>query len=108
MRRRKLRWVAGLTLAVLATGLLVAWPRSAPLTRENYYRVEKGMTLAEVEAILGPPNLAGAKAAKWCDDTLPDRDAWNTNGYDFEEWGAIYKWGSRDKLGDRLWVRDSE
>jgi hypothetical protein len=41
-------------LAVLA-GALVLWPRPDRITRENFDRIRKGMSRAEVEAILGPP-----------------------------------------------------
>jgi hypothetical protein len=54
MRRRKLLLLlAG--LAVLAVGVVVLWPRTDRITRENYDRIQPGMTRAEVEAILGPP-----------------------------------------------------
>jgi hypothetical protein len=54
MRRRKL--IAAVGLAVLvAVGAFVVWPRPNRVTRENVSRVEKGMTQAQAEAILGPP-----------------------------------------------------
>jgi hypothetical protein len=47
-----------LSLSAVAVGLAVAawllWPRTA-ITRENGAKIEKGMTLAEVEATLGGP-----------------------------------------------------
>ena len=55
MRRRKLLVVlAG--LAVVAAGVVVLWPRPDRITRENCDRIRPGMTRAEVEAILGPPD----------------------------------------------------
>jgi hypothetical protein len=57
MRRRKpLVALAGLAV-VVAAGVVVLWPRTAPerITRENYDRIRNGMSRAEVEAILGPP-----------------------------------------------------
>jgi hypothetical protein len=55
MRRRKFRWaVAGLALlAGIATFAL--WPQSDRFSREKYEHIRVGMSLAEVEAILGPP-----------------------------------------------------
>src|SRR5436305_330604 len=54
MTRRRLLL---LSLAAIAVVLMVAWllwPRTG-ITRENARRIELGMTLAEVEAILGGP-----------------------------------------------------
>jgi hypothetical protein len=55
IRRRRLLLLglpAALMVALLAAWLL--WPRTA-ITRANAARVENGMTLVEVEAILGGP-----------------------------------------------------
>jgi hypothetical protein len=53
MRGRKLLVVV---LAVLvAVGAFVLWPRPDRITRENCERIREGMSLAEVEAILGGP-----------------------------------------------------
>jgi hypothetical protein len=55
MRRRTLLVVlAGLAL-VVATGVVVLWPREDRITQENCDRISEGMSCAEVEAILGPP-----------------------------------------------------
>jgi hypothetical protein len=54
MRRRKL-FVALAGLTVVAAGAVVLWPRADRVTEENFYRLQDGMTRAEVEAILGPP-----------------------------------------------------
>src|SRR5947209_19173501 len=56
VRKWMLRWVlAGLALAMLIYGTATLWSRPEPVTAENYARVHKGMTRAEVEANLGPP-----------------------------------------------------
>ena len=59
MRARKLGRIAGasvgLALLLLVGGAVALWPRADPITQENCDRIRKGMTLAEVEAILGPP-----------------------------------------------------
>ncbi len=56
MRKRKLqRVVAGGLATLLAAGAFVLWPWPNRITRENCVRIHAGMTLAEVEAILGPP-----------------------------------------------------
>ncbi len=52
MRRRKLLALAVLVLAGIAAFVLWPWPGA---TRANYDRIEHGTTLAEVEAVLGPP-----------------------------------------------------
>jgi hypothetical protein len=56
MRRRKLRWMLAVGLvALVAAGALVLWPRpiTPGLTQENFDRVQVGMTLPEVEGLLG-------------------------------------------------------
>jgi hypothetical protein len=82
MRRRKLRW-AVVWLALVAVGVLV--PRPAPpvrATREKFGLVHKGMTLAEVTTILGPPgnyasgptHLSGPASGR---DLGPTGEAWS-------------------------------
>jgi hypothetical protein len=54
MRRRTLlAAVAGLAVLV-AVGVFMPWPQQHRITRENFERIHKGMTHADVEAILGP------------------------------------------------------
>ncbi len=56
MRRRKLLLGTLLGLALLAgCALFVLWPRPSRVTRENFLRIQLGMSRAEVEAILGAP-----------------------------------------------------
>jgi hypothetical protein len=42
-------------LLVCAVFALLAWPGPSPITPENFDRLTPGMSLAEVEAILGSP-----------------------------------------------------
>jgi hypothetical protein len=42
-------------LVAFGAGVVVLSPRSSRVTRENYLRIQPGMTRAEVKAILGPP-----------------------------------------------------
>jgi hypothetical protein len=84
MRRRALLWLAGLALVVGAL-FLTDWLLWQPgLTEDNVRRIKPGMTLAEVEALLGgsaadtfemPPTTgrsagsgSGGRAARpsWC------------------------------------------
>jgi hypothetical protein len=53
-RRRLLLFGLLATLACAAVAVWLPWPWTA-ITRENAARIEMGMTLAEVEAILGGP-----------------------------------------------------
>jgi hypothetical protein len=57
MRRRKLIAAVGLAV-VLAAGLAWAWydtNRTGRVSRANYQRIQDGMTLERVEALLGGP-----------------------------------------------------
>jgi len=57
-RRKRLVVLAGLAVVLCAAGAVALWPREGSadrVTRENYDRLRKGMTHAEVQAILGPP-----------------------------------------------------
>jgi hypothetical protein len=42
-------------LFVLRLAALLVWPQPDRITQENFDRIRKGMSRAEVEAILGPP-----------------------------------------------------
>jgi hypothetical protein len=56
MRRRRIIGVAALALA--GTAAFALWPRpveASRICRENFDRIEEGMTAADVVAILGPP-----------------------------------------------------
>ncbi len=54
-RSRRLLLLAVVAVAMaLASGTWLLWPRTA-ITRENAAKIKEGMTLAEVEAILGGP-----------------------------------------------------
>ncbi|WP_439626239.1 hypothetical protein [Gemmata sp.] len=60
MPRRKFTPVAGLAVATLVSVLVVAlgaawWNRPGCYSGRNYERIEKGMTLEQVEALLGKP-----------------------------------------------------
>jgi hypothetical protein len=52
MRRRKLLVALAALAVVVAAGVVVLWP--SRLTRENYDRIQNGMSRTEVEAVLGP------------------------------------------------------
>jgi hypothetical protein len=56
MRRWKLLGMVAVTLAAVAVGAFVFWPRSDRITEENYERIfRENMSRAEVESLLGPP-----------------------------------------------------
>jgi hypothetical protein len=58
-------------LAVLAFAAWLLWPRTA-ITRENAAKIQQGMTLAEVQAVLGEPaDPRGEDSALWPDDVIP-------------------------------------
>ncbi len=63
MRKRNLRraLAAGLALVLVAAAAVVLWPRPERVTRENFGRVRKGLSEAEVQAILGPYHSSGSR-----------------------------------------------
>jgi hypothetical protein len=81
MRRRKLIAAAvGLAAVVVAGAFVPSPPRR--VTRENFDRIECGLSVAEVGAILGPPNLGPADVnklnfAEFCDPSVSD---WREKG----------------------------
>jgi hypothetical protein len=71
MRGRKLRWVlAGLAVLLLAVGTFALWPRPDRITRENFDRIKAGMSLEEIEAILGPPGDYTTRATDFEDPEI--------------------------------------
>ncbi len=63
-RRRLLVFGMLIGLLVLGGGVWMLWPRTA-ITRENAAKIQVGMTLEEVEAILGgPARNEGAAATR--------------------------------------------
>lgn len=89
MRRRNLLIVlAGLTVAAAAVAF-VLWPRGERITAENFRRIKEGMSRAEVEAILGPP------------DDHSTGPIWD---------GALYEYGPAFSLRthwDAVWLNDA-
>jgi hypothetical protein len=56
MRRRKVLGMVAVTLAAVAVGAFVLWPRPDRITEENYDRIfREDVSRAEVESLLGPP-----------------------------------------------------
>jgi hypothetical protein len=55
MRRRKLRWVLAGLAVVMAAGVVLLWPGQSQVTEENFSRIRKASTEADVERILGEP-----------------------------------------------------
>jgi hypothetical protein len=54
-RRRLLLLTIAAVVVVLVIAVWLVWPGPSAITRENAARIKEGMTLAEVEAILGGP-----------------------------------------------------
>jgi outer membrane protein assembly factor BamE (lipoprotein component of BamABCDE complex) len=66
MKRRAALLFVGLAalglLAVVACALL---PSGPGVTKANFYRIEDGMSLAQVEALLGPPDYNSPSGRNW-------------------------------------------
>jgi hypothetical protein len=89
MRSRKLRWVVtGLAVPMLI--VLTAWLRpqpSSPVTWPNCERIRKGMSLAEIEEILGPPG--DSRTAPFIYIEIPHVITWSAP---HEPSGTEYEW----------------
>jgi hypothetical protein len=67
--------LAGLAVLV-AVGLFALWPQPNRITRENCARINKGMTQAEVVAILGPPGDYTSGPMLLEDEEWPEDDCY--------------------------------
>jgi hypothetical protein len=65
----------------LAAGVYMVWPRTA-ITVGNAKRITEGMTLVEVEAVLGGPARDESGGAGFVFDEPPDGQI----GHDFAQW----------------------
>ena len=66
MTKKRLFLLASLPLVIaVALGVLAMLPPSPGVTKANFNRIEIGMTIAEVEAILGGPANTPAELPYW-------------------------------------------
>jgi hypothetical protein len=79
-RRRVLLFGLLAGLLALGAGVWLLWPRTA-ITRENAAKIRDGMTLTEVEAILGGP-ATGQPTRSWI--TFPDPVGWKSRRHSDE------------------------
>jgi hypothetical protein len=115
-KRKRLFLVAGLA-GLLVVGAFVLLPRPERITLENSGRVQPGMTLDDVEAILGPPGdyRTGcgatrtdglAREAKWSGEVNAGGPTWSS------EWPAIDSSASNSpplewpKYAHVVWISD--
>src|SRR5689334_5221586 len=86
MRRRRLLLVAGVVLLLGLAALPVVWQALPPrqgVTPENFYRIRRGMTEQEVEAILGGPGA-------WDPSPCIVREGWQRHRA--KGWGTGARW----------------
>jgi hypothetical protein len=98
MRRRKLLVALAALAVVIAAGVVVPGPSPEPslVTRENFDRIQVGMSRAEVEAILGPPGdyRTGPVQGVLVWDLILDGTIWHDQCTNGSAW-----------VGDTGWVR---
>jgi hypothetical protein len=109
-RRRLLLITMVTTLVVLGAGIWLLWPRPSAISPENRAKIEKGMTLADVEEILGgsarnesnmPDNFindafVNSDSMKMGPGAMPFYDKrWAISGYviivDFDDSGRVIR-----------------
>jgi hypothetical protein len=83
--RKLLLALAGLAV-VVGAGAVVLWPREDRITEENCFRIHRGMTPTEVEAILGPPGDYTTRPTIWGSSQLPRVPVSVVNRYAASEW----------------------
>ena len=84
-RPRLLRWAGALALLGLVVALVVWLMSPRPgTTLVNYQRIQNGMTLAEVEAVLGRP--ADETVGVMLEPPVPPGRAWEGSGLRVTVW----------------------
>jgi hypothetical protein len=83
MRRRGLIATIAVLVVLFVAVAFVLWPRTDPITQENFDRIRAGMSRAEVEAILGGP--PGDYRSAWTDwpQNANDADDFNCGSVDW-------------------------
>jgi hypothetical protein len=97
-------------LALVAAGTFVLWPRANHITRENFDRIEKGMSRVQVESILGLPGdyRTGPTEIAWIleYDPITGKTLWDDRCWcadtlliivDFDESGSAYRYWCFDE-----------
>jgi hypothetical protein len=76
--RHFLSFLLAMVVVGQALGLWLLWPRMTitAITWENAARIQEGMTVAEVEAILGGPATGQPTSRSWV--TFPDPTGWTS------------------------------
>jgi len=104
-RKRRLVLASGIAaVAVLAVAVCLLLP-SSKINRRNYKKIHEGMTLAEVEAVLGPPrnDTTGPVMAVVGDDE--DHGPWNKEA--FAALKAIDFQSRPVLVGEGVWASNS-
>ena len=66
------RWFLGSAIGIAGIGLLVLWAQvpKDPITAHNILKIDKGLTVAEVEAIFGVPPGDYSTERKWNEERI--------------------------------------
>jgi hypothetical protein len=104
-KRRLLVGVGALVLLVVVGWLAVAWlaPSRPGITRENYERIQQGMTQHEVERLLGEPGQDGLALLLTGPEHESDALATSLSEIDDLVWGEpptclVLGWVGRDVI----------
>lgn len=90
--RKRLLFTLGPLALVLLGGYALLWWTAPRVSRANFGRIEVGMTLAEVEALLGPPGM-------YATGPLVDREGQRP-------FSVFIDYGPRPGGARKLWVGD--
>jgi outer membrane protein assembly factor BamE (lipoprotein component of BamABCDE complex) len=86
-----------LTAVAVSVGMLAMLPPGPGVTKANFDRIEKGMTRAQVEEIMGRPSMAEPITFSF-NDTLITRTEWSGSNEDGDNVCVVIEFDDKDKV----------